>query len=211
MLSFRLGRVCLLLALAFVIAAGVDFTEAQAQVTPQQLKQLQQQLQKAQQQLQQQNKNKNTKNTNTKNNNTKNQVAQNPQFKLPATPLPAGSPAIGGLPGIGKTPAKLVDKDVEFTVAEDAVVQRLQKFDTGLNFVEAKLSDVVEGQRVTFSSAKGDPADKKADVQHVSGIVSKVTESGKKVTLRLSLAEGQDVDNTKEIQQVSIRSLADNK
>src|SRR5262245_35656169 len=142
-------------------------------------------------------------------------VAQN-QFKVPTTPLngnvkpdgtttpttTTGTTAKGDTSKAADT--KTVDKEVDYDIADDAKVQKLHKFDTGLNFVEAKIDELMEGHKVNLSLVgKG----KKKDVVHVSGTVVKF--SDKKVTLKMTVPEKQDVPggDGKQATLVSIRSL----
>lgn len=146
-------------------------------------------------------------------------VAQN-QFRIPATALngnvnPAGTTptttdGTGGTTGKTNTAkgtdTKTVDKEADYDIADDAKVQKLHKFDTGLNFVEAKIDELTEGQKVTLSLVgKGD----KKDVTHVSGTVAKIADGGKKVTLAMTVREKDDVPSGdgKQATLVSIRSV----
>ena len=188
----RLARLITFILLAFGLLLCAS-SEAGAQNAQQKQAQLQKQLQQQKQQLQQQkNKNKN-----------KNPAKVAPMFNVPVTPIV--------YPPNGLTPVKTVDKEVDYAVAEDAKVSRLMKFDTGLNYVEAALPDVVEGQLCTLSLiAKGDTGGKGAE--NVSGQVVKVSESGKLLTLRVTVPEGKDApDGTgKEARAVAIRTAPAN-
>ena len=193
MLSFRLGRALSLMALVLALGLGASVLEPEVSGA------------QTQQQQQKKKKNKN-----------KNQQLP-PQFQLPPTALPPNPPATDNkTTGNGKdssTPSsKTVEKEVEYAVAEDAQVQKLQKFDTGLNFVEAKGSELKEGQRVTLSLVAKTDTEKK-NVEHVSGTIIKIADKVEKITLRVTLPEKQDVPDpaNKQAALVSIRSLPDNK
>jgi hypothetical protein len=144
------------------------------------------------------------------------QVAPN-QFNVPPTALPATTTPTtdgttkGDTAKGGSDVTKTVEKEADYDIADDAKVQKLHKFDTGLNFVEAKIDELMEGQKVTLSLVT--KAGDKKDVQHVSGTVSKVVEGGKKVTLKMSVREKDDVPggDGKQATLVSIRSLEKDK
>jgi glucose/arabinose dehydrogenase len=189
MFSFRLGRLCLVVALAFAIPAGVDFAEVQGQTTQQQ----------------QQNKN-NNNNKNKNKNKNKNLPAVTPTT-LPPNTLANGMPIPMPMPG--QPPTKTVEKELEWPVSEDVTVQRLKSFPTGLNFVDAKPSDVADGQKMTITvTAKGDKDSKKVD--HYSGIL--VRYSDNKMTLRCTFTDKEETPTTdgKEVVQMSIRTVEKN-
>ena len=147
------------------------------------------------------------------------QVAPN-QFNVPATALPANTTptttdgtttAKGDTAKGGADTTKTVDKEAAYDIADDAKVQKLHKFATGLNFIEAEIDDLMEGQKVTLSLVT--KAGDKKDVTHVSGTVAKIAEGGKKVTLTMSVREKDDVPtgDGKKATLVSIRSLEKDK
>jgi hypothetical protein len=145
------------------------------------------------------------------------QVAPN-QFNVPATALPANTTPTtpdgttkGDTAKGGSDTTKTVDKEADYDIAGDAKIQKLHKFATGLNFIEAEIDDLMEGQKVTLSLVT--KAGDKKDVTHVSGTVAKIAEGGKKVTLTMSVREKDDVPSGdgKQATLVSIRSLEKDK
>src|SRR5262249_5425249 len=62
-----------------------------------------------------------------------------PMFNAPIAPLP---PRVRANGNPASTAAKTVEKEAEYTVADDATVLQLKEFPTGLNFVAAEIGDL---------------------------------------------------------------------
>jgi len=189
----RVVRICTVLFLLF--AVGHHFVDVAAAETAQQRQQRQRReaeqrrAREAAQKKAQQNKGQ------------KRPVTNN----VPATPLPTNvrvyPDGSAGLPGV-----KTVDVEGDFTVADDATVQQLTKFPSGLNFVGAAIGDLREGLLVTLT-LKGDK------VENVSGTITKLTDSNHKITLKMTLPSGQTAPDQGErpCTMVSIRTAVDKK
>jgi hypothetical protein len=106
-----------------------------------------------------------------------------PTNNVPPTPLPPNVRVLpngnAGLPGVNT-----VDKEADFTVEDDATIQQLTKFPSGLNYVAAEIGDLREGVLATLT-LKGDK------IENVSGTIVKLTDSNKKITLRMTIPSGQ--------------------
>jgi hypothetical protein len=155
----RLARICAFVTLMVVL--GNSFIETSAAETAQQ----------RQARLNRQ------KKKNMAKKGTKLPVTNNvPAAPLPVRPLPTGN---AGLPGVNT-----VDKEADFTVDDDATIQQLTKFASGLNYVAAQIGDLKEGVLATLT-LKGDK------IENVSGTIVKLTDSNKKITLRMTIPSGQ--------------------
>jgi hypothetical protein len=174
----RFARICAFVSLLTVF--GYTFVEVEAQTA---------------QQVQQQNKKKKAK---------KGQKLP-PTNNVPPTPLPMNTRVLANgsasLPGVNT-----VDKEADFLVADDATVQQLTKFPSGLNFVAAEMGDLREGLLVTLT-LKGDK------IENVSGTITKLEDSNKKVTLKMTIPAGQTAPEQagRPCTMVSIRTAVEGK
>jgi hypothetical protein len=185
-MSFRFGGFCLSLSLAFALQFGATFFVAEGQAQTQQ------------QQQQQKNKNK-KKNKN---------LPPVPTTTLPPMTLANGNPV--PTPQPGQPPVKTVDKEIEWSLSDDCTVQKLAKFPTGLNFVEGKIGELADGQKLTVDvTAKADKDAKVAKVDHYSGTLVRLSDG--KLTLRCVFTEKDETPSTdgKEISRISIRTVVD--
>lgn len=99
----------------------------------------------------------------------------------------------------------LVDREVVVDVASDATFAKLQSSATGLNYVDAKFTDIQAGQRLSVNPGKKSDA-VKAD--ELTGSVLLVNAAQKQVTLKVSMPADQPAPPEKGLvaQTVTIRS-----